>query len=211
MKTDVNLEGFTWTPASVFGEFDGGGHTISGFKANAATDYLLGFFSLNYGTVCNLILRDVSQMLLVSKEEGGKIIYAGGVAAKNYGLIYACKTTGKIVVQAKNCNVYVGGIAAWSEGTILSCYAECALTGIANENIEYSTGGMITLGGYFDSYVNGIAYSEGGTISGCYTKGAYTANGSGYIAVAGVANAAESPFLSPISIIGTSAPNSGRR
>lgn len=194
LKTDVNLEGLTWTPASVFGEFDGGGHTISGFKSNAATDYLSGFFSLNYGTVCNLILRDVSQMLLVSKEEGGKIIYAGGVAAKNYGLIYACKTTGKIVVQAENCNVYVGGIAAWSEGTILSCYAECALTGIANENIEYSTGGMITLGGYFDSYVNGIAYSEGGTISGCYTKGAYTANGSGYIAVAGVANAAEKSF-----------------
>lgn len=194
LKTDVNLEGLTWTPASVFGEFDGGGHTISGFKANAATDYLSGFFSLNYGTVCNLILRDVSQMLLVSKEEGGKIIYAGGVAAKNYGLIYACKTTGKIVVQAENCNVYVGGIAAWSEGTILSCYTDCTLTGIANENVEYSTGGMITLGGYFDSYVNGIAYSEGGTISGCYTKGAYTANGSGYIAVAGVANAAEKSF-----------------
>ena len=75
------------------------------------------------------------------------------MAAKNYGLIYACKTTGKIVVQAKNCNVYVGGIAAWSEGTILSCYAECALTGIANENIEYSTGGMITLGGYFDEEI----------------------------------------------------------
>ena len=194
LKTDVNLAGLTWTPASVFGEFDGGGHTISGFKSNAATDYLSGFFSLNYGTVCNLILRDVSQMLLVSKEEGGKIIYAGGVAAKNYGLIYACKTTGKIVVQAENCHVYVGGIAARNEGTILSCYADCTLTGIANENIEYSTGGMITLGGYFDSYVNGIAYSEGGTISGCYTKGAYTANGSGYIAVAGVANAAEKSF-----------------
>ena len=194
LKTDVNLEGLTWTPASVFGEFDGGGHTISGFKSNAATDYLSGFFSLNYGTVCNLILRDVSQMLLVSKEEGGKIIYAGGVAAKNYGLIYACKTTGKIVVQAENCNVYVGGIAAWSEGTILSCYTDCTLTGLANENVEYSTGGRMTLGGYFDSYVNGIAYSEGGTISGCYTKGAYTANGSGYIAVAGVANAAEKSF-----------------
>ena len=49
-------------------------------------------------------------------------------------------------------------------------------------------------GGYFDSYVNGIAYSEGGTISGGYTKGAYTAGGSRYIAVAGVANAAEKSF-----------------
>lgn len=197
LKTDVNLEGLAWTPASVFGEFDGGGHTISGFKANAATDYLSGFFSLNYGTVCNLILSDISQTILVSDGwVSGKTptIYAGGVAAKNYGLIYACKTTGKIVVQAENCHVYVGGIAAWSEGTILSCYAECALTGIANENVEYSTGGVIMQGGYFDSYVNGIAYSEGGTISGCYTKGAYTAGGSRYIAVAGVANAAEKSF-----------------
>lgn len=197
LKTDVNLEGLAWTPASVFGEFDGGGHTISGFKANAATDYLSGFFSLNYGTVCNLILSDISQTILVSDGwVSGKTltIYAGGVAAKNYGLIYACKTTGKIVVQAENCHVYVGGIAAWSEGTLLSCYTDCTLTGIANENVEYSTGGVIMQGGYFDSYVNGIAYSEGGTISGCYTKGAYTAGGSRYIAVAGVANAAEKSF-----------------
>lgn len=198
LKTDIDLNGSNWIPANVIGSFDGNGHTISGFKVNSPTERgaerLVGFFYDNYGTICNLVLKDISQMILTARSGATPTVYAGGIVAKNHGMIYACKTTGKIVVQAENCHVYVGGIAAWSEGTILSSYTECTLTGIANENVEYSTGGVISLGGYFDVCVNGIAYCAGGRISGCYTKGTYTANGSRYISVGGVSNAAEKSF-----------------
>ena len=202
LKTDINLSGIDWSPAGVFGEFDGGGHTIAGFGINAVTDQgnerIAGFFSNNYGTICNLVLQDMSQMIYTTGPDDGSIptVYAGGIAAKNYGTIYACKTTGKITVQAVNCHVYVGGIAGWNQGSIFSSYTECTLTGVAGEGERntYSARGIIRLGGIVDACVNGIAYNDGGVISGCYTKGVYTANGTRYLSVAGVAENAERSF-----------------
>ena len=110
---DIGGSEISWTPIGngivpFTGNFDGGGHKISGLYINSTSDYqgLFGYVGEG-GTVQNLGVD-------------GWVIgdyYVGGVVGMNYGTVTSCFNTGDV-----GGDYYVGGVAGMSNGTVTSCF-----------------------------------------------------------------------------------------
>ncbi|MGP9539072.1 metallophosphoesterase [Brachybacterium sp. AOP43-C2-M15] len=128
-----DAKGSTRGPGAFTGTFDGGGHTISGFRADGEVGggrYTLGagLFETNAGTIRDLGVAD-------ARVEGGPRI-GGLLADTNAGTIQRCWTSGSIHGSAR-----IGGLVGDSQGEIQDCYST-ADSGTASTE----TGGVVGVG-----------------------------------------------------------------
>ena len=149
LDNDIDLTGIDWTPIGTesrpyTGNFDGGGHTITGLKIDkSGTDYvgLIGCLGSG-GKVQNVTLTNISV-------SGANCV--GGIAGQNYGTVENCSVNGTVTGKGFT---DTGGIAGSNYGTISGCSAEGTVTGSVNV-------GGIAGGSYL-----------GSTIEGCHSTAA---------------------------------------
>ena len=175
---DITLTG-EWTPIGTesrpyTGNFDGGGHTITGLKIDkSGTDYvgLIGCLGSG-GKVQNVTLTNISV-------SGANCV--GGIAGQNYGTVENCSVNGTVTGKGFT---DTGGIAGSNYGTISGCSAEGTVTGSVN------VGGIAGL--CAPNYDTGTGSLIGSTIEGCHS----TAAVSGISSVGGVlGNLGNNSFL----------------
>ena len=129
LKEDIDLAGTSFKTVPVFaGVFDGGGHTISGFRPTEQ-GYIVGLFRYieESSTVKNLTVK--GRINAVNEKE-----CIGSICGINYGTIKNCNFVGIVSGQTT-----VGGIAGINEtsGNISKCAVDGRITGY------YSTGGIV--------------------------------------------------------------------
>ena len=129
LTADIDLSGETDYAVPVFfGNFDGGGHTVSGMKPNTDAERT-GLFRIieQDATVCEL---NVSGSVTVTGQSGT----AGMICGVNRGTIRNCAAAGRL--DAYNA---VGGIAGINEqsGKIIECSSSAELSG------TYKIGGSV--------------------------------------------------------------------
>ena len=149
-------KGSTRGPGAFTGTFDGGGHTISGFRSDGEIGggrYTLGagLFGTNAGTIHDLGVAD-------ARIEGGPRI-GGLLADTNTGTIQRCWASGTIAGSAR-----IGGLVGNSEGEIRDCYSTAAASTSATES-----GGVVGVG-VADSTTERI-YATGDVESGTNNAG----------------------------------------
>ncbi len=192
LNTDLNLTNIDWTPIGTesrpyTGNFDGGGHTITGLKIDkSGTDYvgLIGCLGSG-GKVQNVTLTNISV-------SGANCV--GGIAGQNYGTVENCSVNGTVTGKGFT---DTGGIAGSNYGTISGCSAEGTVTGSVNVGgiAGGSYLGVIIDGCHSTAAVSGIS-SVGGVVGNlgngcslmaCYSTGNVTATiTDGYAYVGGV-------------------------
>ena len=179
LNNDIDLSGIDWTPIGTesrpyTGNFDGGGHTITGLKIDkSGTDYvgLIGCLGSG-GKVQNVTLTNISV-------SGANCV--GGIAGQNYGTVENCSVNGTVTGKGFT---DTGGIAGSNYGTISGCSAEGTVTGSVN------VGGISGL--CVPNYDTGTGSLIGSTIEGCHS----TAAVSGISSVGGVVgNLGNNSFL----------------
>lgn len=191
---DIDMTDTAWTSADVFGEFDGGGHTISGLSITVTDGSYAALFGNNYGVIKNLVVDNAALTAYTQRKNA----YASGAVVRNYGTVAYVKVSGTITAKATWSGGYAGGIASINEGEIYCCYTNCTInvSGISEKLTGTSPNAPY-------AYAYGIAYnSRNGTVTGCYSLGTITAhseeeNSSGYmpaVYMAGVANTATACF-----------------
>ena len=169
LDKDIDLSDIDWTPIGTesrpyTGNFDGGGHTITGLKIDkSGTDYvgLIGCLGSG-GKVQNVTLTNISV-------SGANCV--GGIAGQNYGTVENCSVNGTVTGKGFT---DTGGIAGTNYGTISGCSAEGTVTGSVN------VGGIAGL--CVPNYDTGTGSLIGSTIEGCHS----TAAVSGISSVGGV-------------------------
>ena len=169
LDNDIDLSDIDWTPIGTesrpyTGNFDGGGHTITGLKIDkSGTDYvgLIGCLG-SEGKVQNVTLTNISV-------SGANCV--GGIAGQNYGTVENCSVNGTVTGKGFT---DTGGIAGSNYGTISGCSAEGTVTGSVN------VGGISGL--CVPNYDTGTDSLIGSTIDGCHS----TADVSGISSVGGV-------------------------
>ena len=192
LNNDIDLSGIDWTPIGTesrpyTGNFDGGGHTITGLKIDkSGTDYvgLIGCLG-SEGKVQNVTLTNISV-------SGANCV--GGIAGQNYGTVENCSVNGTVTGKGFT---DTGGIAGSNYGTISGCSAEGTVTGSVNVGgiAGGSYLGVIIDGCHSTAAVSGIS-SVGGVLGNlgnnsflmaCYSTGNVTATITyGYAHVGGV-------------------------
>ena len=192
LDNDIDLTGIDWTPIGTesrpyTGNFDGGGHTITGLKIDkSGTDYvgLIGCLGSG-GKVQNVTLTNISV-------SGANCV--GGIAGQNYGTVENCSVNGTVTGKGFT---DTGGIAGSNYGTISGCSAEGTVTGSVNVGgiAGGSYLGVIIDGCHSTAAVSGIS-SVGGVLGNlgnnsflmaCYSTGNVTATITyGYAHVGGV-------------------------
>ena len=113
LDNDIDLSDIEWTPIGTesrpyTGNFDGGGHTITGLKIDkSGTDYvgLIGCLGSG-GKVQNVTLTNISV-------SGANCV--GGIAGQNYGTVENCSVNGTVTGKGFT---DTGGIAGSNYGTI---------------------------------------------------------------------------------------------
>lgn len=192
LDNDIDLSDIDWTPIGTesrpyTGNFDGGGHTITGLKIDkSGTDYvgLIGCLG-SEGKVQNVTLTNISV-------SGANCV--GGIAGQNYGTVENCSVNGTVTGKGFT---DTGGIAGSNYGTISGCSAEETVTGSVNVGgiAGGSYLGVIIDGCHSTAAVSGIS-SVGGVVGNlgngcslmaCYSTGNVTATlTGGYANVGGV-------------------------
>ena len=169
LDNDIDLSDIDWTPIGTesrpyTGNFDGGGHTITGLKIDkSGTDYvgLIGCLGSG-GKVQNVVLTNISV-------SGANCV--GGIAGQTDGTVENCSVNGTVTGKGFT---DTGGIAGSNYGTISGCSAEGTVTGSVN------VGGIAGL--CVPNYDTGTGSLIGSTIEGCHS----TAAVSGISSVGGV-------------------------
>ena len=177
--------GFQGTPFS--GIFDGDGHRILNQTVEGMS--YLGLFGklAREGLISNLGLEMINI-------DGGTGDYVGGLAGKNYGLIFGSYSTGTISgdnyvgglvgenytdsitvsysiaksyssATVKGGN-YIGGLVGSNKGNISNCYSTGSVSG------SHSVGGFVGINGYLrESAMAGGISEIWGVILNCYSTG----------------------------------------
>lgn len=164
LQEDTN--GSTRGPGAFTGTFDGGGHTISGFRAAAEAGggrYALGagLFDENAGTIRNLGVADARV------ERGPRI--GGLLADSNSGIIERSWTSGTIIGDSR-----VGGIIGDNRGVLRDSYSRATVRSYRTESggavgvgISGSTTERVYATGDVTSETNNaggvVGYAYGGT------------------------------------------------
>lgn len=192
LDNDIDLSDIDWTPIGTesrpyTGNFDGGGHTITGLKIDkSGTDYvgLIGCLGSG-GKVQNVVLANISV-------SGANCV--GGIAGQTDGTVENCSVNGTVTGKGFT---DTGGIAGSNYGTISGCSAEGTVTGSVNVGgiAGGSYLGVIIDGCHSTADVSGIS-SVGGVVGNlgnnsflmaCYSTGNVTATITyGYAHVGGV-------------------------
>ena len=191
LDTDLTLTG-EWTPIGTesrpyTGNFDGGGHTITGLKIDQSGTDNVGLIGClgSGGKVQNVTLTNISV-------SGANCV--GGIAGQNYGTVENCSVNGTVTGKGFT---DTGGIAGSNYGTISGCSAEGTVTGSVNVGgiAGGSYLGVIIDGCHSTAAVSGIS-SVGGVVGNlgngcslmaCYSTGNVTATiTDGYAYVGGV-------------------------
>ena len=167
LTADLDLTGENWLPATLFGVFDGNGHSITGLSFKKLVDGRGGLFAVNHGEITSLVLKDcaIELELYVSP-------YVGGLVGENFGRIHACHVDGNLSVTAKGLCIHLGGIAGISrDGVISDCYVTADI--FAEGTNTSHLGGITT-----------ISPSEGSVLR-CYTIGDFNMKtGEGFYGIA---------------------------
>ena len=197
-KTDINitldknidLTGKDWTPIgtdndnSYTGNFDGGGHTITGLTVTT-NDENVGLFGYlgKAGTVKNVVMEDVQITSNHSRS------HAGGVAGHSNGTIENCSVSGSV-----SGTVFVGGVvgAQWfgsttgcsSSATVKGTTYVGSLVGQAHRGATltacYATGNVtLEIDPIRNTAAGGlVGMNAGSSILACYAIGNVTSTGS---------------------------------
>ena len=167
LADDINLTGKDWTPIGTesrpyTGNFDGGGHTITGLKIDKSGTDNVGLIGRlgSGGKVQDVTLTEVNVT-------GGT--YVGGIAGQTDGTVENCSVNGTVTGQNQT-----GGIVGRNFSTISGCSAEGTVTG--NTNVGGISGLCVP------NYDTGTGSLIGSTIEGCHS----TAAVSGISSVGGV-------------------------
>lgn len=143
LTADINLKGVEFESIPTFGgEFDGGGHTVSGLALESSRAHT-GLF--RYIQACGAV-RNLHVTGIVAPS--GDVRFVGGIAGENRGLIEACSFAGTVSGDTN-----VGGIAGYvtEDGVIRASVFSGSVIG--------------------NSYTGGIAGQNFGTIEGAVNRG----------------------------------------
>ena len=198
-KTDINitldknidLTGKDWTPIgtdndnSYTGNFDGGGHTITGLTVTT-NDENVGLFGYlgKAGTVKNVVMEGVQ---ITCNHWSG---FAGGVAGYSWGgTIENCSVSGSV-----SGTVYVGGVVgAQIRGSITGCSSSATVKGtldvggVAGQTNSsatltacYATGNVTIEMAPKKNIAGGglVGMNAGSSLLACYATGNVTSTGS---------------------------------
>ena len=191
LDNDIDLSDIDWTPIGTesrpyTGNFDGGGHTITGLTVTGSNEYA-GLFGRigSGGTVKNVVLKDVQ---IESDNQYGCV---GGVAGNSDGNIENCSvsgsvssrhTAGGVVGQQFGGSITlcgssatvkgtgeVGGVAGKTDNsaTLTACYATGNVTFERASTINTFAGGVVGFNG------------TGSILTACYATGNVTGTGTG--------------------------------
>ncbi|MCL2630838.1 MAG: hypothetical protein FWD49_04870 [Firmicutes bacterium] len=183
------------------GNFNGNGKKITNFKITKEYEYV-GFFGRNAGTIENLAISDFFinvdanhgiEGISDEWEQGRNMImvFAGGIAGRNYGIIDNCSSNGDIKISVKNVGRHsfavAGGIVAanWVTGTIKNSHSlgsvqsfadvESVSAGIAGGNygniLNCYANGDITALTHSDAYAGGLVSRNHGTVKDSHATG----------------------------------------
>lgn len=156
--------GTTRGPGAFTGVFDGGGHTISGFRADGDIGggrYALGagVFDTNAGTIRRLGVAEAQV------HSGPRI--GGLLVDTNAGTIAQCWSAGRIHGSAR-----IGGLVGDGQGEIRDCYSTATVSTMATES-----GGVVGVGAA-DSLTERV-YATGEVESGTNNSGGLMGYGYG--------------------------------
>ena len=197
LTADLDLSAYQWTPIGDFssmdinfmGNFDGGGHTISGMtigtSSNPATFNRAGLFGFyNSGSLTNLTLENASvystspcsaagslvgtcEGMLKNCRASGQVTGLGGSTGGLVGMLYSTMDGCRASVSVSGDKNKVGGIVGINCGTVQNCSATGSVSGGINnrDNSEQ------------ESLVGGIAGLNETTIANCYFTGAISLTG----------------------------------
>ena len=200
LDKNIDLTGKDWTPIgtdndnSYTGNFDGGGHTITGLTVTT-NDENVGLFGwLNRaGTVKNVVMEGVQ--ITSNQIYGGSI---GGVVGYSWGTIENCSVSGSV-----SGTVYVGGVVgAQIGGSITGCSSSATVKGtvdvggVAGQTNSsatltacYATGNVTLEIDPKKNIAGGslVGMNAGSSLLACYATGNVTSTGSstGYMHIGG--------------------------
>ncbi|MFR9617572.1 MAG: fimbrillin family protein [Rikenellaceae bacterium] len=203
LNADMSLAGHDWTPIgdstddSFAGNFDGGGHTISGLTINSSSCVDIGLFGrlINYATISDLTIKDATIKATIEISTAGFIV---GYINKDT-TISDCKVIGGTIENGDVKISSAGGIAgsAYStENYFTNCHVDGAtittgtviggITGTGSNVNTYTACSVnatlttsSTLGGIIG---NDKTSGSGAILKGCYTTGEYNGKTAGGIA-----------------------------
>ena len=172
------------------GNFDGGGHTVSGIRIYSGGTYAYAFQGLFGITGSSANIHDVT---LADADITGDF-YTGGIVGVNQGTVSNCHVAASVIVRAVQDGVwYHGGIVGANEGTVSDCTSAATLT-IAEGCTGYWYGGIAAYNGetgkLIDNLVIGatipadtennygaiVGYNENGTLQHNYYTACTVAN-----------------------------------
>ena len=162
------------TSKSFTGILDGNGHKISNlyhyYKADKfyLGSYYVGLFGSNEGTICNLVVSNISltaEHTNLSKDFAG--LYIGTIAGLNEGQIYNITIMNCNILGINDKTIYAGGVAGYQrvlsnkEANIQNCAILESEVNFSGPTNILGNGGLV------------MASGSGGTVSNCY---AYNSN-----------------------------------
>lgn len=184
MTDDIALTS-AFTPIGVStsfqGNFDGGGHEVSGLSVDLSSFYYAGLFGYISGATI--------QNLGVDGKVNG-IYYAGGIAAcSNSSTISNCYNLASITASSNTRDAYAAGIVAYSSSdNVINCYNMGAVSATSTYSGDLSG----------RAYSGGIAGYSASTITNCYSVGAISAESRGIVnngAIVGYATSANAAII----------------
>lgn len=129
MMDDIDISDLGSYEIDVFrGNFDGGGHTLSGFTieipATAYTsDKNFGWVNTNYGTIKNVTFSDV--VITAPVCHSGAWVNVGAVVGVNEaGAVIDDVSISNIDIDVNRNMSCIGGVAGVNKGTISNCFAD---------------------------------------------------------------------------------------
>ena len=127
LEEDIDLTDTDFEPIGYFaGEFDGGGHSVSGFAVTHAGSRLGLFRTIGENASVHDLIVSGSVTPTGSQE------YLGGLCGVNEGTIKNCDFTGEVVGLNQ-----VGGLIGLNRGNVSGCRVEARVVG------EHQVGGVV--------------------------------------------------------------------
>ena len=164
LTADIAVDG-SWRPLEGFtGDFDGGGHTVSGLTRAFANELR--------GCIRNLTAEGNISITGVNDIVGDETVFWAGILANRIysgGTVINCTTRGSIRYTQWGKTAEVGALCGYApRGTVLNCVNEASVTVIGDGSAEIFAGGL---------FGRIYASSDAITVTSCRNYGAITVRG----------------------------------